>query len=60
MAKYRKKPVVIEAEVYRYGLEDGFRCLAYGKKKSQNVNSIVEIVKSTEITVKKKKELFHT
>jgi hypothetical protein len=24
MAKYRKKPVVIEAEIYRYGLEDGF------------------------------------
>jgi hypothetical protein len=24
MAKYRKKPVVIEAEVYRNGLEDGF------------------------------------
>lgn len=24
MAKYRKKPVVIEAEVYRPGLEDGF------------------------------------
>lgn len=31
MAKYRKKPVVIEAEVYREGLEDGYRCLAYGK-----------------------------
>ena len=25
MAKYRKRPVVIEAEVYRPGLEDGFR-----------------------------------
>ena len=24
MAKYRKKPVVIEAEAYRRGLEDGF------------------------------------
>ncbi len=24
MAKYRKKPVVIEAEVYKPGLEDGF------------------------------------
>lgn len=24
MAKYRKKPVVIEAEVYKEGLEDGF------------------------------------
>lgn len=23
MAKYRKKPVVIEAEIYRKGLEDG-------------------------------------
>ncbi len=24
MAKYRKKPEIIEAEVYRPGLEDGF------------------------------------
>lgn len=24
MAKYRKKPVVVEAEVYRAGLEDGY------------------------------------
>lgn len=24
MAKYRKKPVVIEAEIYREGMEDGF------------------------------------
>lgn len=24
MAKYRKKPVVIEAEVYKIGMEDGF------------------------------------
>ncbi len=24
MAKYRKKPIVIEAEPYRAGLEDGF------------------------------------
>ncbi|MCO7127805.1 PGDYG domain-containing protein [Sporolactobacillus shoreicorticis] len=25
MPKYRKKPVVIEAELYRPGLEDGFK-----------------------------------
>ena len=24
MAKYRKRPVVIEAEIYKQGLEDGF------------------------------------
>lgn len=24
MAKYKKKPVIVEAEVYRDGLEDGF------------------------------------
>ena len=29
MAKYRKKPVVIEAELYKEGLEDGFDCFAY-------------------------------
>lgn len=28
MPKYRKKPVVVEAEVYRLGLEDGFDCYA--------------------------------
>lgn len=26
MAKYRKKPVIVEAEVYRGGLEDGILC----------------------------------
>ena len=26
MSKYRKKPVVIEAEVYSLGMEDGFTC----------------------------------
>lgn len=32
MAKYRKKPVVIEAEAYKPGMEDGYRCLAYGER----------------------------
>lgn len=27
--KYRKKPVVIDAEVYREGLEDGFECCTW-------------------------------
>ena len=31
MSKYRKKPVVIDAEIYTQGIEDGFLCLAYGK-----------------------------
>jgi hypothetical protein len=26
MGKYRKKPVVIEAEVYKQGMEDGWGC----------------------------------
>jgi hypothetical protein len=26
--KYRKKPVEVTAEIYRPGLEDGFKCLA--------------------------------
>lgn len=26
MAKYRKKPVIIEAEAYQKGMEDGFDC----------------------------------
>lgn len=25
MAKYRKKPVIVDAELYRPGLEDGFK-----------------------------------
>lgn len=29
MAKYRKKPVIIEAVHYGKGLEDGFRCEEY-------------------------------
>lgn len=26
MSKYRKKPVVVEAEVYKEGMEDGYAC----------------------------------
>jgi len=26
MAKYRKKPVIVEAEIYKPGMEDGFDC----------------------------------
>ena len=29
MGKYRKKPVVIEAEVYSPGMEDGYDCKYY-------------------------------
>ena len=28
MAKYRKKPVVVEAEIYKRGMEDDFYCNA--------------------------------
>jgi hypothetical protein len=30
MAKYRKKPIIIDAEVYRPGLEDGFNTYSIG------------------------------
>lgn len=30
MTKYRKKPVVIEAELYKPGMEDGFNCYELG------------------------------
>jgi hypothetical protein len=30
--KYRKKPVVIEAELYKEGMEDGYACYAIGGK----------------------------
>lgn len=43
MAKYRKKPVIVEAEVYRLGMEDGFvcefehsACLPFFKKSGEN------------------------
>lgn len=26
MAKYRKKPIIVEAEIYKPGMEDGFDC----------------------------------
>lgn len=29
MAKYRKRPVVVDAKKYRRGLEDGFDCFGY-------------------------------
>jgi hypothetical protein len=29
--KYRKKPIIVDAEVYEKGLEEGFECRAYGK-----------------------------
>ena len=29
MTKYRKKPVVIEAELYKEGMEDGFSCIPF-------------------------------
>lgn len=29
--KYRKKPIEVDAEEYKIGMEDGFRCMAYGK-----------------------------
>lgn len=27
MARYRKRPIVIEAEIYKPGMEDGWKCL---------------------------------
>lgn len=29
MARYRKKPIEIEAEIYKKGLEDGFSCIPF-------------------------------
>lgn len=31
MPKYRKKPVVVEAEVYKEGMEDGFKLAPIGE-----------------------------
>ena len=32
MAKYRKKPVVVDVELYQPGMEDGFECYAIDGK----------------------------
>lgn len=32
MAKFRKRPVIIEAEKYKPGMEDGFNCYEFGGK----------------------------
>lgn len=45
MAKYRKKPVVIEADVYRPGMEDGFDVV----EESQPVGEETRGVKKTKI-----------
>jgi hypothetical protein len=29
MAKYRKKPIEIKAEIYKKGIEDGFSCIPF-------------------------------
>lgn len=31
MAKYRKKPIVVEAEPYKTGMEDGFKIASIGE-----------------------------
>lgn len=38
MAKYRKRPIVIEAEKYREGLEDGFDTVDIIKHEGQELN----------------------
>lgn len=38
MTKYRKKPVIIEAEIFKSGLEDGFDTIDIIKYEGQNIN----------------------
>lgn len=38
MARYRKKPVIIEAEKFKSGLEDGFDIVDIIKLEGQNLN----------------------
>jgi hypothetical protein len=35
MAKYRKKPIIIDAEIYRPGMEDGFDCGCFEKQEDK-------------------------
>jgi hypothetical protein len=55
MSKYRKKPVVIEAEVYKNGMEDGFiyelRFYKTGETKTSSVlNELIPIAKEYGLT----------
>lgn len=38
MAKYRKKPIVIDAEVFKSGLEDGFDTIEIIESEGQDLN----------------------
>lgn len=38
MAMYRKKPVVVEAEMFKLGMEDGYASYSLGLKMGQTIN----------------------
>jgi hypothetical protein len=74
VAKYRKKPIVIEAEVYRKGLEDGFKFYfteypeegftfvsktELARRKAQGESIDIEIVSPAIITLKGWMEITH-
>lgn len=40
MAKYKQKPMIVKAELYQEGLEDGFMWLDQGKRLYYNGESI--------------------
>ena len=46
MARYRKKPEIIEAEVYRPGLEDGFYANNFGS------GEMIPYIKTLEYTIR--------
>ena len=58
MDKYRKKPVVIEAEIYQDGMEDGFICNTY--ESGTEVSALLAVVtaKAIEMNVNQKVEQY--
>lgn len=43
MAKYRKKPIVVEAEIYKPGMEDGIHYYLYSYDNTIPENEVAEI-----------------
>lgn len=55
MAKYKKKLVVVEAEIYRAGLEDGFSCLPLVDEcKFENENGYYRYCSQCKLDIPKK------
>lgn len=52
--KYRKKPIIIDAEVYKPGLEDGFSCIPFvAMCRWQDKNFLYKNCKECDLKIRK-------